>query len=167
MEETNIKCVLCFLIIYDTYDNTKVCQWQRIISCNLLNVKIKLYQEPITRSVHLHSIRDPTYAQVELFLEMIFAWTSVSTAVCIWRKSKKWWLKQSPTSFFHFSQAFFLKHFFSFCIDFGHVLCGLQRRQTFAGNNSQSGYRLSLRLSTGDVRFRRWAPANLTLIHSL
>ena len=72
MEETNIKCVLCFLIIYDTYDNTKVCQWQRIIWCNLLNVKIKLYQEPITRSVHLHSIRDPTYAQVELIFRNDF-----------------------------------------------------------------------------------------------
>ena len=36
------------------------------------HVKIKLYQEPITRSVHLHCIRDPTYAQIELFSGMIF-----------------------------------------------------------------------------------------------
>ena len=41
------------------------------------------FQEPITRSVHLHCIRDQTYAQIELFLEMFFPQTSASTAVRI------------------------------------------------------------------------------------
>ena len=27
-------------------------------------------QEPTARSVHLHGIRDPTYAQIELFLDV-------------------------------------------------------------------------------------------------
>ena len=38
-------------------------------------------QEPTARSVHLHCVRDPTYAQIELSLEMCFPQTSVSTAV--------------------------------------------------------------------------------------
>ena len=40
-------------------------------------------QEPITRSVHLHCIREPTHAQTELFLDMCFPRTSVSAAVRI------------------------------------------------------------------------------------
>ena len=43
----------------------------------------KLKQELITRSVHLHCIREPTYAQTELFLDMYFPRTSVSVAVRI------------------------------------------------------------------------------------
>ena len=40
-------------------------------------------QEPITQSVHLHCVHDPTHAQTELFLDMCFPRTSVSAAVRI------------------------------------------------------------------------------------
>ena len=77
------------------------------------------FQEPITRSVHLHCIRDPTYAQTEVFLEMCFPRTSVSTAVRIWPKStlKIMAAKAKSRILRPFSSTIFVP----FRVDFGHM----------------------------------------------
>ena len=86
------------------------------------NIKLDLdtkHQEPITRSVHLHYICDPTYAQIELFLDMCFPRTSVSTAVRIWPNStlKKVATKVKSCILRPFSSTIFVP----FRLDFGHM----------------------------------------------
>ena len=79
------------------------------------------FQEPITRSVHLHCIRDPTYAQTEVFLEMCFPRTSVSTAVRIWPKSTLKQMTAQARSEVPHPSSVFLDYFSLSALEFSHM----------------------------------------------
>ena len=113
-------------------------------------------QEPITRSVHLHCIHDPTYAHIELFLEMC-----CPRAVRIWPKStlKKMAAKAKSRILRPFSSTVFVS-FRVGCRSYADRRGDRRSRETIL-KIAQSGHRLSLRLSMGDGRSRWWAPANL------
>ena len=76
-------------------------------------------QEPITGSVHLHCIRAPTYAQIDLFLDMCFPRTSVSTVARIRTEINA--EKNGGQSEVPHPSSVFLNHFFPFGVDFGHM----------------------------------------------
>ena len=99
-------------------------------------------RNPSPETYSLHYIRDPTYAQIELFSEMYFPRTSVSTAVRIWPKSKlkKWRPKREAKSRILRRSG------------------GDRRSRETILKIAQSGHRLSLRLNMGDGRSGWWAP---------
>ena len=70
-------------------------------------------QELISRSVHLHCIRDPTYAQIELFLEMCLHCGPYMTEINAENNGGQ---SEVP----HPSSVF-LDHFLPFRVDFGHI----------------------------------------------
>ena len=94
-------------------------------------------QEPITRSVHLHCIRDPTCAQTELFLEMCFPqtclhcgpyMTEINAEKNVGQSAKR---EAKSRILRPFSSTISLSTMIS-------IIRGPQRRQTFAGNNSKN-----------------------------
>ena len=109
------------------------------------------YQEPST----LYSWSN-LCPNLELFLEMYFPWTSVSTAARVWPKST---LKKMAAK----AKSRILRPFSStispFRVDFGHLRTAAETRsrETIL-KIAQSGYRLSLRLIMRDGRSRWWAP---------
>ena len=93
------------------------------------------HQEPITWSVHLHCIRDPAYAQIELFLDVFPVNFCLHCGLYMSEinaeKSGDQNAKRSPASFARLTEPFSLSALIS-------VICGPQRRQTFARNNSKN-----------------------------
>ena len=102
------------------------CLWRESILSML-----SLNQEPITWGVHLHCIRDPTYAQIQLFLDVFPANFCSYMPEINAEKNGDQSAKRSPASFVRFPQLVSLSALIS-------VICGPQRRQTFAGNNSKN-----------------------------
>ena len=85
-------------------------------------------QGPITRSVHLHCIRDPTYAQIELFLDVFPANFCLHCGPYMTEINAE--LNDDQSEVPHPSSVFL--NLFALI----SAICG--RRQTFARNNSKN-----------------------------
>ena len=112
------------------------------------------YQEPST--LYPWSNLCPN---LELFSEMYFPWTSVSTAVRIWPKSTLKKMAAKARSEVPHPSSVFLDHF-AFPRWFRPYAdrSGDRRSRETILKIAQSGHGLSLRLSMGDGRSGWWAP---------
>ena len=131
--------------------------YRKIPLIKLLTKLYKLYKPRaykwdliLRRSVHLHCIHDPPHAQIELFLEMCFPRTSVSTVVRIWPKST---LKKMASKVKSRILRPFPRWFRSYADRSGD-----RRSRETNLKIAQPGHRLSLRLSMADGRSGWWAP---------
>ena len=106
-------------------------------------------QEAITRSVHLHCIRDQTYAQIELFLDMFPANFCLHCGSYMTELNVE---KNGHQSEVPHPSSVFLNHFCPFPRWFQPYAdrSGDRRSRETILKIAQSGHRLSLRLSMGE-----------------
>ena len=120
-----------------------------------------IHRSSVTRSVHLHCIRNPTNSQIELFFRNVFPanfclhcgpYMTQITLKNMATKARS--AKRSPASFVRFPQPFSFPRWFR-----PHADRRWDRpsRETIL-KIAQSGHRLYLRLSMGDGRSGLLAP---------